>query len=1137
MRLSQFRIERFGAIEGLQMEGLLDGLNVVFGANGSGKTTVMQFLRAVFYGLPAASSERFLPVIHAGGQGGELTLIDEETSISSVLARLSDEANASLQLASSGGEKATGKVKRVLKEVGEASYLSLFTVGYREADSFEQLVADVLQRDEKHVVDVPEIGQIESALARAVAERKELLDDGVGSRIRKLAASRDRLVQELNSVGGEPDSGAQLQELTQEAERFEKEIAQVESEIRELDARIVAESAACNPATEQPCQPYFFAGGTAEQLQEIDREISDWQARCRTIDLDLVAARDRLGAIHQQGEYTEGRDTAQFDRARDCVQELKAAIETLNSQRPQNEGDSHLLQLRDRVFDLCREMGRQEITQYRELLSAEIRQLKRCRAESSRQLKLLRRRRQFLVDNFGVADSEWRRQAVTSFCSDAARHSYPAAQTTDITRDSELLEQLQVQREKLRLRRDDLVAKRRAILETIERARAEFGNAKSSRRDEIQLELNFLDQELSEAGRRLQAAVATEAMLNELLEQYRKKRHSRILLEASEYLSRLTAQAYDWISIDRSARTLNVRGLEDEVKPLSALSRGNRDQVALSLRLALANAYRREGNELPLVFDDVFLTADDDRSKAAVNLLRDYCENGQQIIFFTCREQISNLFRSMQVSVRELGQPVVAARPVQAPEATPKQRIVRDPVELPREPEPVKEPVVAQTLVPPQVPKETGWEPTENWIFHLEMESPISDLQGLSADDSAELQAIGVTSIEDLLTLVPDAAAIRLSHTGITPDQLRRWQARALLTCRTPMLRQRDSELLVECGIDSAEELAGLHPEDLRGIVERFLSTIEGRRFVRDDNPYDLQTCINWIRWSRHARNLWDSRENSRLPEQQRADRRSMPAPTRRLISASERSSVDGSPGEFTVNALDATSGVSAGASRTLSRSGSSSSGSASSGTSSRTRTSSSSKRSTKSSSNRSRSRTRGERTSRSNRTRSSTQRERGERNRTESSEHDDAGWKFYLDRSRDVEDAPSIGPKTAERLEVAGIITVGDLLEADPESVAETVNNRRITPERIREWQQQAELVCRIPQIRGHDAQILVACEYFDPDEIGMMQPNDLFAVVQPFVETTEGERIIRNGKKPDLEEVSDWIRWAQHARSLRAA
>ena len=33
------------------------------------------------------------------------------------------------------------------------------------------------------------------------------------------------------------------------------------------------------------------------------------------------------------------------------------------------------------------------------------------------------------------------------------------------------------------------------------------------------------------------------------------------------------------------------------------------------------------------------------------------------------------------------------------------------------------------------------------------------------------------------------------------------------------------------------------------------------------------------------------------------------------------------------------------------------------------------------------------------------------------------------------------------------------------------------------------------------------------------------------------EGERIIRNGKKPDLDEVSDWIRWAQHARSLRAA
>ena len=71
----------------------------------------------------------------------------------------------------------------------------------------------------------------------------------------------------------------------------------------------------------------------------------------------------------------------------------------------------------------------------------------------------------------------------------------------------------------------------------------------------------------------------------------------------------------------------------------------------------------------------------------------------------------------------------------------------------------------------------------------------------------------------------------------------------------------------------------------------------------------------------------------------------------------------------------------------------------------------------------------------------------------------------------------------------------------------------------------------------RGHDAQILVACDVKDPQTLAAMNPNDLFALVLPFTQTSEGERIIRSGKKPDLAEITDWIEWASHARDLRAA
>jgi uncharacterized protein YhaN len=144
---------------------------------------------------------------------------------------------------------------------------------------------------------------------------------------------------------------------------------------------------------------------------------------------------------------------------------------------------------------------------------------------------------------------------------------------------------------------------------------------------------------------------------------------------------------------------------------------------------------------------------------------------------------------------------------------------------------------------------------------------------------------------------------------------------------------------------------------------------------------------------------------------------------------------------------------------------------------------------------------------------------------------------RFYLSTSDPVEQAPAIGPKTAARLEHIGIRTVADLLRAEPEATAERLRNRHIKPDTIRQWQQQAIFVCRVPQLRGHDAQILIACGISDPEQLGSIDPAALWRRVQPLVKTVEGKRILRNGKSPDLDEIRSWIQRAAQARPLRAA
>ena len=95
----------------------------------------------------------------------------------------------------------------------------------------------------------------------------------------------------------------------------------------------------------------------------------------------------------------------------------------------------------------------------------------------------------------------------------------------------------------------------------------------------------------------------------------------------------------------------------------------------------------------------------------------------------------------------------------------------------------------------------------------------------------------------------------------------------------------------------------------------------------------------------------------------------------------------------------------------------------------------------------------------------------------------------------------------------------------------------RYITPDLFADWQDQATLVCRVPELRGHDAQILVACDYRDPDDIAAADAGEMLEFVEEFCDTTEGKRVIRSGKQPDLEEVTDWISFAQSSRRLRAA
>lgn len=147
---------------------------------------------------------------------------------------------------------------------------------------------------------------------------------------------------------------------------------------------------------------------------------------------------------------------------------------------------------------------------------------------------------------------------------------------------------------------------------------------------------------------------------------------------------------------------------------------------------------------------------------------------------------------------------------------------------------------------------------------------------------------------------------------------------------------------------------------------------------------------------------------------------------------------------------------------------------------------------------------------------------------KTKKTETKEKAPRYYLNIDDEVDKAPEIGKKTAERLKKVGIITVKDLINADPSEIAKKLNVRYIKPKTIERWQIQAKLNTQIAETRGHDVRIMC--------ELGIRDAGDLakFTVEELLEKATKvaqelGDRVVSEGSMPTKEEVAKWKKYAE--------
>ena len=133
----------------------------------------------------------------------------------------------------------------------------------------------------------------------------------------------------------------------------------------------------------------------------------------------------------------------------------------------------------------------------------------------------------------------------------------------------------------------------------------------------------------------------------------------------------------------------------------------------------------------------------------------------------------------------------------------------------------------------------------------LQLGSPIVDAPAIGPKTAARFEAIGLSTIENLLSNDADRIASELDTKWITARLVSQWQSQAKLACQIERLSAAGAGLLVMAGIETSNDLARRDPSEIYLLLQTAAESAEGKRLLRDQSPPPLKTVQRWVEAAR----------------------------------------------------------------------------------------------------------------------------------------------------------------------------------------------------------------------------------------------------------------------------------------------
>jgi uncharacterized protein YhaN len=144
---------------------------------------------------------------------------------------------------------------------------------------------------------------------------------------------------------------------------------------------------------------------------------------------------------------------------------------------------------------------------------------------------------------------------------------------------------------------------------------------------------------IDEAAEQWAVITLCRALLDETRKLYETERQPEVLRQASAFFSVMTEGRYVRVIAPLDGGDIQVERADGVRLAPQLLSRGTAEQLYLSMRLALVREYANHVDPLPVVFDDIFVNFDPERSRTTFKALRSLCRT-HQVLLFTCHPHL-----------------------------------------------------------------------------------------------------------------------------------------------------------------------------------------------------------------------------------------------------------------------------------------------------------------------------------------------------------------------------------------------------------------------------------------------------------------------------------------------------------------